>query len=304
MLSSLRIAAAGAAAGLVLSLLGGGAASAQLVRYDKESAIHFMLTPEYAKKIGRVPAQNAGSEEYFGGTVFPNVKVISVLWGSTVAEATVKDMPGFLRALPNSTFMDQLSEYSTVGLKGVNGHKGSNQTLARGTFWGQYEISPYDKNTTLQDKEIHVELKRQIARGHLPPADLDTLYMIYFPPGVTIQAFGLSSCVSFGAYHNAKFVRPRTNNIFYGVMPDCGYSFNSHTIISAHEFAEATTDNIPTPGNSPNYPQSWNTADGYEIGDLCEGTSGELTTEHKTYYVQQIYLNSIAGCSTGNYTSP
>jgi hypothetical protein len=303
-MSSIRTAAACAAATLVFSVFAGGAANAQLVRHNNEGAIHFMLTPEYAREIGRVPNEASGSMEYFGGTVFSNVKVVSVIWGKGVDPLTVRRMAGFLKAIPNSTFQDQLAEYSTVGLNGVTGHKGSNQTLARGTFLGQYKIKPRNKNTTLQDKDIHVELRTQIREGNLPPEDANTLYMIYFPDGITIQAFGLTSCANFGAYHFAAFKRPHDNNIFYGVMPGCHYSFNSHTIISAHEFAEATTDNIPTPGTNPNYPQAWNTADGYEIGDLCEGTSGQLVTPHRTFLVQQVYLNSTGACSTGNYTSP
>jgi hypothetical protein len=79
---------------------------------------------------------------------------------------------------------------------------------------------------------------------------------------------------------------------------------DSHEIVSAHEFGEATTDNIPTPGSNPKFPQAWNNSAGYEIGDLCEGTQGELVTKKTTYYVQQLYLNSTGGCSTGNYKSP
>ena len=62
------------------------------------------------------------------------------------------------------------------------------------------------------------------------------------------------------------------------------------------------TDNIP--GSNPAFPQAWNTSDGYEIGDLCEGYTGTLTDSTSSYEVTQVYLNSRSGCSTGNYTSP
>ena len=87
-------------------------------------------------------------------------------------------------------------------------------------------------------------------------------------------------------------------------MPDCGYTFGDSTVVSSHELAEATTDNIPTPGSNPKYPQAWNTTDGYEIGDLCEGYTGTLTAGKTSYTVQQIYSNAIASCTSGNYTSP
>ena len=115
------------------------------------------------------------------------------------------------------------------------------------------------------------ELRAQIASGALPPHDNDTLYMIYFPPGVSISLGKDKSCVTFGAYHEAVSSTVTHRNIFYGVMPDCGDGFAGATIVSSHEFAEAVTDPIPTPGSNPAYPQAWNTSDGFEIADLCEG---------------------------------
>jgi len=302
-MSSLRAAALGTAAAFVLSVAAGGAACAQTF-HNSDGAIHFMYTPEYAKQIGRIPNRQTGEMEYFAGTVFSKVNVVSVIWGSKVNSQTVQGMPGFLKALPRSTFQDQLGQYSSRGVTSVNGRRGSKQTIRRGTFYGQVVITPHDTNTSLSNKEVWKELEYQIDKGNLPKQNPNTLYMIYFPSNVTITAFGLVSCQAFGAYHFASDRHPAGTNIFYGVMPDCGYTFNDHTIISAHEFAEATTDNIPTPGSNPKYPQAWNNSAGYEIGDLCEGTQGTLTTRKNTYYVQQVYLNSTGACSTGNYTSP
>jgi|SRR5947209_672909 len=301
MISSLRIAAAGALAALALPLLAGGA-GAQSTFSNRDGAIHFMYTPAYARQIGRVPDQNTGSMEYFGGPVFSKVQVVSVMWGKNVNQQTVDGIAGFLTALPNSTFMDMLGEYSTKGVTGVNGRSG-HRTIHRGSFLGQYVIQPEFKRHLVHDKEIHTELEHQIKIGKLPASGPNVLYMIYFPSDVTIEAFGLRSCSSFGAYHFASRTH-RNSNIYYGVMPDCGYSFTSHTIVTAHEFSEATSDDIPTPGSNPAYPQAWNTSDGFEIGDLCQGTQGQLVAGKTTYYVQQEYLNSTGACSTGNYTSP
>jgi hypothetical protein len=302
MLSTRRILAGAAALAL------GSAASlatAQAQSGHREAgAIHFFYTPAYEQKIGRVPNLGTGEMEYFGGTVFSSVEVVSVIWGSNVNSQTVAAMPGFLKAIVNSTFLDMIGEYSTKGVKTVNGHKSSNQTINRGTFYGQVQITPKNQNTTITNKDVWKELQYQIAQGILPTQSPNMLYMIYFPSNVTIEAFGLTSCQAFGAYHFASSKRPSKTNIFYGVMPDCGYSVDSHEIVSAHEFGEATTDNIPTPGSNPKFPQAWNNSAGYEIGDLCEGTQGELVTKKTTYYVQQLYLNSTGGCSTGNYKSP
>lgn len=309
MFGHLRTAAACAAvAGLALTSAAMAGPTGLGGRVDG-GTYHIYRTPEMWAKAGHQPnLGTSGSMLYYGGTVFSGVKVVSVIWGSNVSSQTVNGMPGFLSAIVNSTFVDQMGEYSTKHVHTVDGHSSSRQTIGRGTYINQVQITPKHNGTSITDKQVQAELAYQISIGTLPPQDPETLYMIYFPSNVTITLDGLTSCVSFGAYHFASDTKGGTkkgsNNIFYGVMPDCGYSFNSHTIISAHEYAEATTDNRPTPGSSPTFPQAWNTSDGYEIGDLCEGTQGQLTTSSTTYYVQQVYLNSTANCSTGNYTSP
>ena len=240
--------------------------------------------------------------DYYGGPVFTSVKVISVMWGGKVNPQIVSGIGGFYTAATNSTFFDIMAQYAT-DITGINGHKGTNQQIGRGTWLKQVVIKPFNGHTTLTDKAVQKELVAQIAAGNLPVPDANTLYMTYFPPGITIKLGSSQSCSSFGAYHEG-FNNATYGGVYYGVMPDCGYTFQDSTIASSHELAEATTDNRPTPGSNPKYPQAWNTTDGYEIGDLCEGSSGTLTAGKTTYTVQQIYSNTIANCTSGNYTSP
>lgn len=308
MFGNLRTAAACAAVATLALAAPALAGPSDLGGTSNGGSYHIYRTPEMWRKLGRMPnLGTTGQMEYFGGPVFRAVKVVSVIWGSNVNSQTVATMPGFLTAMPNSTFLDIMKEYDTKGVVGINGKTGK-RNIHRGTFISQVQITPKNQNTNLTDDDVQDELAYQISIGVLPPRDANTLYMTYFPNNVTINLGGLISCQSFGAYHFASNTRGGTKKgdevIYYGVMPDCGYSLVDHEIISAHEFAEATTDDIPTPGSNPAYPQAWNTSNGYEIGDLCEGTSGQLTDGSKTYYVQQIYLNSKANCSTGNYTSP
>jgi hypothetical protein len=274
--------------------------------FSDGAAIHFYQTPEQRARSGLPPMQKAGAMEYFGGSVFSNVKVVVVFWGPNVTKTTVQGIGAYFTAITNSTFVDQLAgsnQYDTER-KGVNGHRGTNQDIGRGTLESQVQITPKNKNTTVTDDEVNDEIAYQIGKGKLPANDPNTLYMIYFPANVTITAFGLTSCVQFGAYHFASITHPTARNIFYGVEPECGGGFVSQTIISAHEYAEATTDNIPTPGTVPAYPQAWNDANGNEIGDLCEGTQGTLTAGSMSWQVQEVYLNTKSGCGTGNFHSP
>ena len=239
---------------------------------------------------------------YFGGPVLPKIKVVVVLWGGNVNVTTVKNIGPFLSGLVASSFVDQLKQYST-NFTTMNGHAGTHQTIGRGTYSGQFKITPKHNGTSLTDAAIQAELRLQIAAKHLPAPDQNTLYMVYFPSSITINLGKAKSCVDFGAYHSAN---PRTvgGNVFYGAMPDCSLGFASETIASSHEFAEALSDGIPTPGSHPAYPQAWNTFDGFEIADLCEGTRGTFTAGGKNYTVTQVFLNTTKACSTGNYHSP
>lgn len=247
----------------------------------------------------------AGDMNYYGGPVFSKVNVVSVMWNKDVLSNTQTEIPFLSAALVNSTYIDQAAEYSTKGVQSISGHQGTSQTIKRGTYFGQVVLKPHNTSKSLTDADVQKELKRQINEGNLPASDSNTLYMIYFPSDITINLDGSLSCQAFGAYHFATIDtrRAKKRNIFYSVEPECGSGFNFLTFAASHEFMEATTDNVPTPGSNPNWPQAWNDSAGFEVGDKCS-TSGTLSTKSDSWEVTQYYLNSLHGCSTGNYTSP
>ena len=293
---SRRIIAAGAlAAALAASSVSAGPAR------------HYHIFPATSfASLAKLPLPPATDMNYYGGPVFENVKVVTVMWNKHVKQHTQDQMPTFTAALVNSTYVDQLGEYSTKGQQAINGHRSTNQTINRGTYWGQVVLNPRNQSTVLLDSDIQKELRFQIRKGVLPPNDLNTLYMVYFPADITIIIDGETSCVVFGAYHFAKNDSKwaRKHNIFYSVEPECNSGFGFLTFAASHEFAEAVTDNVPTPGVTPDYPQAWNDATGMEIGDKCS-TRGKLESSTGEWRVTQVYLNSLHGCSrTKVYTSP
>ena len=301
MFASMRNLAVAAAALGVLSF----AVPAQAYRHG---AYHIMPTAEYMAKLAKqgIAPKPQGSEvmNYYGGSVFETVKVVNVIWGPDVNPTITAAVPGLAGALVQSTYLDQAKEYGTKGKTAINGHKGTKQEIGRGSYLGQVQIKPKNKNTSLTDEDVQKELKSQIARGKLPAADLNTVYMIYFPRAVSINLDGLRSCVDFGAYHFAtNDAKLSKKNVFYSVEPDCGSSITSITFAASHEFMEATTDNVPTPGSFPDFPQAWNDSDGFEVADVCGG-SGQLTAGSSHWTVTQYFLNSTGRCSVGNYTSP
>lgn len=269
-------------------------------------AWHILPLPEYFAKTGRTPPGGGdGPVYYYGGSVFSNVRVVSVIWNRDVLKNTRQQVPLLSAALVNSTYIDQMAEYSTLHQKSVNGRRSTKQVIGRGTYFGQVVLKPHNSSKQLTDDDIQMELKRQIRDGVLPARDANTLYMIYFPGDITIDLEGLTSCQDFGAYHFATIASKiaKSRNIFYTVEPECNSGLDYLTYAASHEFAEAVTDNVPTPGNTPDYPQAWNDTSGAEIGDLCP-FEGALSDGTYIWKVTQVYLNSLEGCSTGDYTSP
>ena len=271
---------------------------------DAKAPKHYHIFPMTSFHSSFV-APPAGDMNYYGGSVFAKANIVSVMWNSSVLSNTQKEIPLLSAALVNSTYIDQAKEYSTKGVQTINGHKGTSQVIHRGTYFGQVVLTPHNTSKSLTDAQVQKEIKRQIADGNLPPRDRNTVYMIYFPSDITINLDGLISCQAFGAYHFATNDTrlAKKSNIFYSVEPECNSGFSFLTFAASHEFMEAVTDNIPTPGSNPDFPQAWNDSAGFEVGDKCGG-SGTLSTKSDSWTVTQYWLNSKHGCSTGNYTSP
>ncbi len=250
---------------------------------------------------------------YYGGPVIANVKVYTVFWGKSVDPTVTSKIGSFFSAVTNSTYLDWMKEYDT-NIKAVDGRQGTNQHIGRGSYAGEYTITPKNTGANLADPDIQAELEYQVSIGALPKPDGNSLYMTYFPAGITLSIDGQQSCQAFCAYHEG-FVSKSYGNFYYGVMPDmggmcslgCGFNpqpFANMTEVTSHELMEAVSDPFPTPGNSPAYPQAWNTTDGNEIGDLCAGNDTELKTPAGTFTLQQEFQNSIGRCAAGPYSSP
>lgn len=251
---------------------------------------------------------------YYGGPVISHVKAYAVFWGPNVNANVKSNIGEFYSTVTNSSYLDWLDEYNTT-INAQDGRAGTQQHIGRGTFAGAITITPANTATTIDDVDIQAEIQHQIDSGKLPKPDEDTLYMTYFPPGITITAAGMKSCSEFCAYHGFKGA-PDTAHFYYGVMPDlggacvfgCGFAnpFNVMTAISSHELMEAITDPFPTPGSTPAYPQAWNTTDGSEVGDLCAGSNNTLAAAKsgKTFTVQSEWDNNANACTTASWQAP
>src|SRR5215472_15605456 len=274
--------------------------------------------PNEARPIGF--AAPAGAHlSYFGGPVISNVQVIEVLYGTgsylaQVAGTTSPNIGTFYSDLTgsNSGYVSLLTQYDT----NISG--GTNQIIGNGTFAGLFQISPSSGNdgSTIDDTQIQAELLAQINAGHLPAPALDaagnvnTIYMIYFPPGKSITQGGSGSCVAGGfcAYHGTTSTTLNGKNILYGVFPDfqppsgcsqgCGASstFGNYTSVSSHELTEAITDADVGIATTFAPPLAWYDQVNGEIGDICNGQQGSYTANGTTYTIQLEFSNAANNC--------
>ncbi|HVC08703.1 MAG TPA: hypothetical protein VNH15_02040 [Elusimicrobiota bacterium] len=242
----------------------------------------FRIHPEPSFQPEFLPASFASATgarlvRYYGGPVISGAKVYAVFWGQNVDAEVRSSIGPFYANILDSGYMDWLSEYGT-DVQAMDGRAGTDQTIGRGRYAGAATISPQNKSQSLTDAMIRAELAAQIAAGHLPAPDADTLYMIYFPAGVSVLLpDGSVSCQDFEGYHEG-FVSKGGSPVYYGVIPDCGTGFSDLGVTSSHETIEAVTDPFPTNGTHPAYPQAWNSATGDEISDLCDGVSTSYVT--------------------------
>ncbi len=257
---------------------------------------------------------------YFGGPVISNVHVVQVLYGSgsynaQVAGTASPTMGQFYGDLtgPNSGYTSLLTQYNTPASGGTN------QTIGNGTFDGLFQIVPSAGNngSTISDAQIQSELLAQISAGHLPAPVLDpagnvnTLYMIFFPPGKTITQGTSSSCVAGGfcAYHGTTSTLLNGHNVLYGVHPDmqsglcstggCGNAgvFGNYTSVTSHELTEAITDADVGIATTFAAPLAWyDQLNNGEIGDLCNGQQGSYTANGTTYTIQLEFSNAANNC--------
>jgi len=263
-----------------------------------------------------MPVTSGPQLSYYGGQVISNVQIVVVFWGPNVDPIVTSGIAGFYQTITNSTYFDLASEYSTAGATVTGGASSTNQKIGRGTYLKSYTIAPSVCPTapcTIDDTQIGPEIAAQINAGNLPKPTQDaagynnTLYVTYFPPGITITQGGNSSCVSGGfcAYHST--INLDSRELGYGVVPDfgagsgcdvgCGNGtqFENVTAVSSHEMVEAVTDIGVALANALAPPLAWYDNNNGEIGDICNAQ--DVTASG--YSVQLQWSNMQNACVNG-----
>jgi hypothetical protein len=154
---------------------------------------------------------------------------------------------------------------------------------------------------TISDAQIQQELARQVSLGHLETGTA-LLYVLEFPPNVTITQGGKVSCQSGGfcAYHYSTSING--TNLPYIVLPDfqstgcnsgCGSWPTWQGKLSgtlSHEIMETLTDPVVGTG----WLSSDSTCD--EIGDICNLQQVQIDNGGYSAVVQKMWSNSSQSC--------
>ena len=270
---------------------------------------------EKSQMPGTAPAAAAPANallNYFGGHVLSNAHVVPVMWGPNVPAEVKTGMPEFYSAVTDSAYFDWQAEYDT-DILAFGGEQGTNQKIGRGTAEAAITITPSVTGNAITNDQIAAELQKQIAAGHLPKNDANTIYMFHFPAGMKItlpdgNGGTAGSCTQFCAYHNTIAASPV--NMFYGVIPNVttdgcelgcgpiGGGFKNTTSVASHELMETVTDCEVGLAQNSAPPLAWYDTQGSngENGDECNGQQGTINSHGKTWTVQLEYSNSKNSC--------
>jgi hypothetical protein len=232
---------------------------------------------------------------YFGGPVLSHVEVVPLFWSADTPFQS--ELATFYSEITNSTYFDLLTEYDTPTAPSTPIRRGS-------ALRGVVDASP-PAGSALSDTDIETELARLIDAALVPQNSPNRLYMIHFPPGVSINLNGDESCVVFCAYHNT-FVHAGAN-VYYGVVPDqggacaggCGNApqqFDNETSVSSHELVESVTDPAVGLATQTAAPLAWYDPVNGEIGDICNAEETTVTGATRAWTVQMQWSNLAGAC--------
>jgi len=173
---------------------------------------------------------------YRGGPLVRNARVVLLFWGPGWSGT---QLPGyfsdFFRALfADGRYMGHLAQYSV-----------KNYVIGNGTFAGA-AIDSSQPPSKLSDVQIRTEIRAQVAAGHLPKPDANTIYYVFTPPNVVVyDRYGYNSARDFYSYHDYA---PGNDGFPYVSMPydDSLGDARGMTVNASHELSEVVTDPAPS----------------------------------------------------------
>jgi hypothetical protein len=205
-------------------------------------------------------------------------KVVPVFFqGDTAAQATLEQ---FLQAIQGSSYWTAISaEYGVGGITIVPA------------------VIATETPPTTDDALAQLVISHSGGTGGWPANDVNTIYAVFLPSGVTLSMGGGTSCVDFGGYHSET-----QTGVVYAAMPRCNSTnfpgLEYVTIATSHELLEASTD--PHPYSNPAYAGVddedgvWGLVPGAELGDMCESARSAYQPLLGAFWVQRTWSNASA----------
>ena len=279
------------------------------VRMAPEARSEVQAEPTIA---GPVVPGSTRAVGYNGGPIIACPQIYASFWGRLWQEDAAHKtratrLAQFLTDLPNSTFMNVLSQYGAGGGAGEAGAFFQSSFFFSWAWYLEIAIKPRPPlNTVLSDSGITEVLQGLIDRGAIPdgsdPRSQGTVVVVVFLDETLsfVDSTGYPSCSYDAGYHfffATKTGRPMYYAVIASLSDDCikagcgpnpswpgGCNFSLSwtqeqrvTTATSHEFAEICTDPQPFTG--------WV----YEIGDVCAGGTAQITVGANTWSVQPVY---------------
>jgi hypothetical protein len=213
-----------------------------------------------------------------GGPLLKKVQLVTVTFGGYAFEQQVQEFGDWVLG---SSWLTAVGNDYGVGTGGVH--------LAK-------VVLADAPATTLSRLDVEQLLASGIFDGTLPAPTDGILYMVYFPPSVTLTLESTArSCQDFAGYH-AEAKTQAGVSFPFAAVPTCfgtGGVGDQEAIeaVASHELIEAMTD--PFPDTAPGYLISDSTSPWFiepEVADLCT----TLLLEDSGHRVQRIWSNSAA----------
>lgn len=233
-----------------------------------------------------VPAQHAPFPlvTRHGGPLIKNIELVPVYFGDDPLRA---DLEQFNTWIVGSDYWRQTgAEYGV--------HPGTRLPAVQFPAMAPGSIS---------DTQIASWIDAQVADGLLPKPTENTLFALFYPAGITVTSGTATSCVEFGALHEAAALANPvfTGNVPFAIIPRCSYSSGDElmiaTDVASHEYMEAATCPLPDSdgtwfmSNSTGPLEAWQMLGGPAVADLCLSQSYDMI---EGFAVNDIWSNVAA----------
>ena len=201
-----------------------------------------------------------------GGPQMSNAGFLAIYWNTLVSNSTQTSLGyGTIQQQINAfvTAFSDVPDYTIIQ------QYGSRSLISPSLANLGFYLDSQPTKSKINDSAIRSYLGSLFDSSKVPVSE-DTVYGVYFPPGMRVQLQGGSSCSTFCGYHSHFTYNGL--QIKYASFPylNCGGCTLSGksvadmlTIVTSHEIREAVTD----PGDHNAY--AWYDAAGYEADDKC-----------------------------------